>query len=150
MKSWSSPLADKPRALEPQRPTPTHDDGAFGFDDPLAPPASIALIAPGYGGIRVQNASTPTEGVLRLMAWCQQHASEVEATLVAYGILLAVFPDPISTSVTHVRREDGLTLAFPDLTSSQAFTQLTQAFLAFERGPLRDALREAAITPYRT
>lgn len=114
------------------------------------PPKTTTIISPGYGGITVYNADTPTEALLRVLDLLVQHQRVVDATLVEYAVLLAKLPTQPVQGFALRRAEDGWTLAVPSATKrEEALLQITQALLELARGPFGATLRAERITPYR-
>lgn len=114
------------------------------------PPKTVTVAVPGYGGIKVYNADTPTEALLRVVDVLVQHQAIVDETLVEYAVLLAKLPTQPVAGFCIRRSEDGWTLAVPAATKrEEALLQITQALLALARGPFGATLRAERITPFR-
>ncbi len=114
------------------------------------PPKTTTIFVPGYGGITVYDADTPTEGLLRVLDVLVQHQALVDETLTAYAVLLAQLPTQPVQGFALRRAEDGWTLAVPAATKrEEALLQIVQALLELARGPLGKILRAERITPYR-
>lgn len=114
------------------------------------PPKTVTIVVPGYGGISVYNADTPTEALLRVLDLFVLHQKMVDATLVDYAVLLAKLPTQPVTGFALRRAEDGWTLAVPAATKrEEALLQITQALLELARGPFGGILRAERIVPYR-
>lgn len=149
---WAS---DAGEAETPKAPVPTGDLGApqRDYEDPntgkLLDAPTQTLFAPGYGGMRVRHARTPTEALLRVLEFFKRHESALDAILVDHEVLL--------THLSHaprggfyVQRADGWTLVVPSATTrEQALTQITQAILAIARSPHVALLKGADITAFR-
>jgi hypothetical protein len=114
------------------------------------PPKTTTIICPGYGGITVYNADTPTEALLRVLDQLVKHQRMVDDTLIAYDVLLAKLASQPVQGFCIRRAEDGWTLAVPSATKrEEALLQITQALLELARGPFGATLRAERITPYR-
>lgn len=139
------PQSDGVTVEQPREMTTVFDEG-----DHVGAEAVADIKLPGYGGLTVHKAGSPTEAMLKVLDFCVKNRAAVDQTLTDYAILLAQFSD-VPAQGFYVRRGwDGWTISVPEANNrDQAFLQIIQALLEISRGPLRAQLSAARITPYR-
>lgn len=123
------------------------------YEDPntgkLLEAPTQTLFAPGYGGLRVRHARTPTEALLRVLEFFKRHQAALDALLVDYEVLVTHMAHAPQGGF-YVQRADGWTLVVPSATAREhALAQITQALLAIVRSPHAGLLQGADITVFR-
>lgn len=132
--------------VDAPRPPPAYDDPS---SLPGRPPVADVRV-PGYGGLRVVEATTATEAVLKVMDFFFKHRATVDPVLVEYGVLFAQLSAVPAQGFYVQRGWDKWTLSVPEAqTRDQAILQIIQALLELERGPLRAAMHQEGVQPYR-
>jgi hypothetical protein len=115
-----------------------------------APAPRVDIQVKPYGGIIVEGATTPTEGMSLFLDWCMRRPASVEPTLTDAAVLMIEL-ETVPSNGFYIRRPDGWTLCVPHAQNrDQALVQIVQAVLALSANPLfATSLKNAGISAYR-